>query len=130
VNGLHTMAALVFAVSATTAATPNTPWLLLDTGLGVPFNVLMAIAFGAFVGVWNKRVEHKGNLIGAFAVSLIMTLVLVVGIPRWTNYTWDESGYQAVMGMGLALTQQQWAPALIEWAIERFRAPRGKQNVE
>ncbi len=74
---MNALAALVIAASATTAASPNTPWIHLDVGLGVPFNVLMAIAFGAFVGVWNKRVEHKGNLLGAFAVSFIMTLVAV-----------------------------------------------------
>ncbi|WHB31182.1 holin [Xanthomonas phage NEB7] len=103
----------------------------LDVGLGVPFNVLMAIAFGAFVGVWNKRVEHKGNLLGAFAVSFIMTLVAVVGVPEWTGYVWNGAGYQAVMGMGLALTQQYWAPVVIEIALARLRATnKGASHAE
>ena len=123
--GMNALAALVIAASATTAASPNTPWIHIDVGLGVPFNVLMAIAFGAFVGVWNKRVEHKGNLLGAFAVSFIMTLVAVVGVPEWTGYVWNSAGYQAVMGMGLALTQQYWAPVAIEIVLSRLRAAKG-----
>lgn len=128
-TGFNTLAALVIAtaVTSTPVASPNTPWIHLDVGLGAPFNVLMAIAFGAFVGVWNKRVEHKGNLIGAFAISFIMTLVAVVGIPRWTSYTWDDVGYQAVMGMGLALTSQTWTPWLLDWAKDRLFG-RSKQN--
>lgn len=130
-TGFNTLAALVIAttVTSTPVASPNTPWIHLDVGLGAPFNVLMAIAFGAFVGVWNQRVEHKGNLLGAFAISFIMTLVAVVGIPRWTSYTWDDVGYQAVMGMGLALTSQTWTPWALDWVKSRFAA-RSKNNAE
>lgn len=107
---------------------PHVAWMHLD--VGAPFNVLIAIAFGAFVGVWNRRIEHKGNLIGAFMASLVLTIGVVVGLPEWTGYTWKDTGYQAAMGMLLAFTSQNWGPALVEKVSERFFSSSRKSHVE
>lgn len=87
------------------------PWAHLD--VGAPVNVVLWIGIGAGLGVWNKRMKHKGNLVGAFAASFVLTLGIVVGIPQWTGYQWDSRGYQAAMGMLLAFTSQNWGPKLM-----------------
>lgn len=84
------------------------PWAHLD--VGAPMNVILWISIGAGFGVWNRRLEHKGNLVGAFMASFVLTLGLVVGIPKWTGYQWDDAGFQAAMGMLLAFTSQNWGP--------------------
>lgn len=105
---LSTMAA---AVEPAREMAPHVAWMHLH--VGAPVNVVIAIAFGAFVGIWNNRIEHKGNLLGAFLASFVLTLGVVVGIPQWTGYEWNDAGYQAAMGMLLAFTSQNWGPTLI-----------------
>lgn len=106
---------VALSVAATAA---HTPWEHLD--VGAPVNVLLAIAFGAFVGVWNKRIEHKGNLVGAWLGSFIITLGVVVGAPRVMGFQWETQGFQAAVGMMLAFTSQNWGPELVKRLKERY----------
>lgn len=114
------------------------PWLHLD--IGAPMNVIIWISIGAGAGVWNRRIEHKGNLVGAFLMSFVLTLGIVVGIPNWTGYRWNDAGYQAAMGMLLAFTAQNWGPSLMAWitkldiaetlraALANWITPRSKDD--
>lgn len=115
--------AIALSVAATASAPVqqavlHTPWEYLD--VGAPVNVLLAIAFGAFVGVWNKRIEHKGNLVGAWLGSFIITLGVVVGGPSVTGLEWETQGFQAAVGMMLAFTSQNWGPELVKRLKDRY----------
>lgn len=101
------------AAAAMVEAGPSAIWQHLD--VGAPMNVLLWISIGAAAGVWNKRIAHKGNLIGAFLMSFVLTLGVVVGIPQWSGYRWNSAGYQAAMGLLLAFTAQNWGPKAMGW---------------
>lgn len=92
-------------------------WQHLD--VGAPVNVIFWVIVGAGAGVWNKRLKHKGNLIGAFFASFILTIGVVVGIPYVSGYHWESAGLQAAMGLLLAFTSQNWGPKFLR-AIDRI----------
>jgi len=111
--------AVALAVAANAVATDPAAtlmWQHLD--VGAPLNVVFWVVVGAGAGVWNSRLKHKGNLVGAFLASFALTIGAIVGIPYFSGYQWDNAGLQAAMGLLLAFTSQNWGPRLLR-AIDK-----------
>ena len=110
----ETAIAIAVAANAVAGASPMAAmWAHVD--IGAPINVLFWIIMGAGMGVWNKRFKHKGNLTGAFFASFALTIGVIVWIPQFTGYRWDNTGLQAAAGLLLSFTSQNWGPRMLRW---------------